>query len=91
MEKKIRWYDYITINIYYFALTARSQTLTPLILPLLVQQFIGEASKGTAYGNLRLWSLMIALLVQALFGMISDRSTSKWGRRRPLHLCRHLA
>jgi hypothetical protein len=48
MEKKIRWYDYITINIYYFALTARSQTLTPLILPLLVQQFIGEASKGTA-------------------------------------------
>lgn len=83
MEKKIRWYDYITINIYYFALTARSQTLTPLILPLLVQQFIGEASKGTAYGNLRLWSLMIALLVQALFGMISDRSTSKWGRRRP--------
>ena len=83
MEKKVRWFDYITINIYYFALTTRSQILTPLLLPLLVQQFMGEASKGTAYGNMRLWSLMIALLVQALFGMISDRSTSKWGRRRP--------
>ena len=43
MERKIRWYDYITINIFYFALTARSQpalTLTPLtaeepVLPLL--------------------------------------------------------
>lgn len=83
MEKKIRWYDYITINIYFFALTARSQTLTPLILPLLVQQFIGDETKGTAYGNMRLWSLMIALLVQALFGLLSDRSTSKLGKRRP--------
>ncbi len=86
MEKKVRWYDYITINIYYFALTTRSQVLTPLVLPLLVQQFIGEAGKGTAYGNMRLWSLMIALLVQALFGMISDRGTSKMGRRRPFIL-----
>ncbi|MCJ7694453.1 MAG: MFS transporter [Anaerolineaceae bacterium] len=86
MKKIIRWYDHITINIYYFALTARSQTLTPLIVPLLVQQFMGDESKGTAYGNIRLWSLMIALLVQALMGMLSDRSTSKWGRRKPFIL-----
>jgi MFS family permease len=83
MDRPIRWYDYITINIYYFALTARSQTLTPLILPLLVQQFMGDATKGSAYGNLRLWALMIAVLVQALVGMLSDRSTSRFGRRRP--------
>ncbi len=83
MQKAIRWYDHITINIYYFALTARSQTLTPLIVPLLVQQFVGEETKGTSYGNIRLYSLMIALLVQALMGMLSDRSTSKWGKRRP--------
>lgn len=83
MQKIIRWYDYITINIFYFALTARSQVLTPLVVPLLVQQFVGEETKGTSYGNLRLYSLMIALLVQALMGMLSDRSTSKWGRRRP--------
>ena len=86
MEKVIRWYDYITINIYYFALTARSQVLTPLVVPLLVQQFMGEESKGTSYGNIRLYSLMIALLVQALIGMLSDRSTSIWGKRRPFIL-----
>jgi MFS family permease len=83
MDRPIRWYDYITINIYYFALTARSQTLTPLILPLLVQQFMGDAVKGAAYGNLRLWALMIAVLVQAVVGILSDRSTSRFGRRRP--------
>ncbi len=86
MEKKIHWYDYITINIFYFALTARSQTLTPLILPLLVQDFMGDAVKGAAYGNIRLWSLMIAILMQGLMGIISDRSASRFGRRRPFIL-----
>ena len=86
MERKIRWYDYITVNIFYFALTARSQTLTPLILPLLVQMFMGDEVKGAAYGNIRLWSLMIAVLMQALVGILSDRSTSRFGRRRPFIL-----
>ena len=83
MKRVIRWYDYITINIYFFGLSARNQTLTPLIIPLLVQRFMGEESKGTYYGNIRLWALMIALLMQALIGLLSDRSTSRWGRRRP--------
>jgi len=86
MQRKIRWYDYITINIFYFALTARSQTLTPLILPLLVQMFMGDEVKGAAYGNLRLWALMIAVLVQGFVGILSDRSTSRFGRRRPFIL-----
>ena len=83
MDRPIRWYDYITININWFALTARSQVLTPLVIPLLVQQFVGEATKGARVGEVRLYALMLALLVQALMGMISDRSTSRFGRRRP--------
>lgn len=86
MKRDIRWYDYITINIFYFGITARSQTLTPLVLPLLVQTFMGDAVKGAAYGNLRLWALMIAVLVQGLVGILSDRSTSRLGRRRPFML-----
>jgi MFS family permease len=83
MNRAIRWYDYITINGYWFALTSRAQVLTPLIIPLLVQSFVGEEVKGAAVGRMRLWALMIAVLVQALMGMLSDRSTSRWGRRRP--------
>jgi MFS family permease len=86
MKRDIRWYDYITINIFYFGLTARSQTLTPLVLPLLVQVFVGDMVKGAAYGNMRLWALMIAVLVQGLVGILSDRSTSRFGRRRPFIL-----
>lgn len=83
MNRILRWYDYITINIYWFALTTRSQTLTPLILPLLIQQFVGETSKGTYLGTIRLWALMVALLWQALMGLVSDQSTLSLGRRRP--------
>lgn len=85
MERKIHWYDFITINIYYFAITARSQTLA-LVVPLLVQSFVGEDVKGTALGNIRLWGLMGALLFQALAGILSDRNTSRMGRRRPFIL-----
>lgn len=84
MKKELRWYDYITLNINWFALTTRSQTLTPLVIPLLVQQFVGEANKGSALGTMRLWALMAAVLIQALMGMLSDRNTSRFGRRRPL-------
>ncbi|MEA3350839.1 MAG: hypothetical protein U9Q82_09480, partial [Chloroflexota bacterium] len=83
MKRAIRWYDYITFNIYWFALTARSQVLTPLVLPLLVQTFVGDETKGSYLGIMRLWALMAALLMQALMGMFSDRSRSQWGRRRP--------
>jgi MFS family permease len=83
MKKELRWYDYITININWFALTTRSQVLTPLVIPLLVQQFVGEANKGSALGTMRLWALMAAVLIQALMGLLSDHNTSRFGRRRP--------
>lgn len=86
MSRSLRWHHLITVNIYWFALNTRSQTLSPLIIPLLVQQFIGEESKGSAVGSIRLWSLMTAVLVQALMGILSDRSTTKLGRRRPFIL-----
>ena len=38
--KKLKWYDYITINIYWLGLTTVSQS-NGLILPLLVQKFAG--------------------------------------------------
>ena len=82
MQRAVHWFDYITINIYYLGLTTLSQTIG-LIFPLLVQQFVGVAEQGTFYGTLRLWSLMVAVLVQSAMGLLSDHNTSRWGRRRP--------
>ena len=85
MTRLIRWYDYLTFNVYFFGLTTLSQTMG-LITPLLVQQFVGETQKATYYGTFRLFTLMVALLAQALMGMVSDRSRFAWGRRRPFIL-----
>ena len=76
MTRSLRWYDYVTINVYFLGLTVLSQT-NGLVFPLLVQQFVGEQVKGTFLGSLRLWTLMVALLVQALMGMLSDRSRAR--------------
>lgn len=86
MTRAPRWYDIITINIFYLGLAALTQTFVPLVLPLLVQQFVGETRQGAYFGRMRLWALMVALLTQALMGMLSDRSTLRGGRRRPFIL-----
>ncbi len=91
MKQPVRWYDVFSINIYWFALTARSQTISPLILPLLVQQFVGVSAQGAALGTVRLWALMVTVLAQSFMGMVSDRSTLPWGRRRPFILAGSLA
>lgn len=83
MSRPLRWFDAITINIYFTGLTTVSQTLTPLVIPLLVQQFVGTGQQGGYYGQIRLWSLMTALIIQSFMGLLSDRSRAKWGRRRP--------
>jgi len=83
--KQSHWYDYLTINVYWLGLTTISQS-NGLIIPLLVQKFVGPKQQGAAFGCLRLYTLMVALLIQALMGMLSDRSTISWGRRRPFIL-----
>lgn len=91
MPRELRWYDLLTVNIYFTGLTTLSQTMTPLVVPLLVQAFVGEARQGAFYGTARLWSLMTALLVQSLMGMLSDHSRFRLGRRRPFILAGTLA
>ncbi len=64
MNRAIRWYDYIAVNIYFLGLNVVFQ-LDGLVLPLTVQKFVGEEAKGSFYGSLRLWLLMVALLAMA--------------------------
>jgi MFS family permease len=80
---KLRWRDHLFININWFSLTLRTQVLAGLLVPLFVQNFVGEEQKGAYFGTMRLWALMVAVLAQAAFGLLSDRSRSRRGRRRP--------
>ena len=86
MQKKLRWYQHFGINSYWFGLNIASGVITPLLLPYLVVQFMPTDYKNTYLATLRVVGLAVAMLVQPLAGMLSDRNTSRWGRRRPFIL-----
>ena len=86
MEEKMRWYDHITINIYWLGLNVASGVITPVLLPYLVALFVPAEVKNTYLATIRVISLAVAMMVQPMAGVLSDRSTLRWGRRRPFIL-----
>lgn len=81
--KRMRWFDYITINIYWLGQSLASASMTPIVLPFLVASFVPPELKATYYGRLRVVGLAVAMMIQPMAGLLSDRSTLRWGRRRP--------
>jgi MFS family permease len=81
--KRLRWYDFITINLFWLGLNIRNTALGSIFMPYMVAIFAPEAIKNTALGAMRSAGLVIAMLVQPAAGLLSDRSTSRFGRRRP--------
>ena len=81
--KRLRWYDYITLNLFWLGLNIRNTALGSIFMPYLVGLFAPEAIKNSALGGMRAAGLVIAMLVQPAAGLLSDHSTSRFGRRRP--------
>jgi Na+/melibiose symporter-like transporter len=75
--------DYVKITIFGFALAALWSSLHSIVLPLRILDFVAEAEKNTYLGLLTFTGLIVAMAVQPIAGAISDRSTFRWGRRRP--------
>jgi MFS family permease len=83
MKEEMRWYDHITINIYWLGINVASGTITPVLLPYLVALFAPSEFKNTYLASIRVIGLAVAMMVQPMAGMFSDRSTHRLGRRRP--------
>jgi Na+/melibiose symporter-like transporter len=81
--RPFRRLDYVKITILGFAITALWQSLHSIILPLRLLDFVAESQKNTYLGLLTLSGLFLAMFVQPLAGAVSDRSSFRWGRRRP--------
>jgi MFS family permease len=84
-QTDFKWSHPLVINALYLGISLITQT-NGLLAPLLVQEFVGQQSQGTYLGSLRLWTLMAGLLAQVFAGLVSDRLTVTWGRRRPVIL-----
>jgi Na+/melibiose symporter-like transporter len=81
--RPMRWSDHIPINIYWLGLNVSSGVITPVLLPYLVAIFAPIELKNTYLATIRVISLGVAMAMQPIAGMLSDRSTCHWGRRRP--------
>jgi MFS family permease len=84
--KPLRWYDHISISLFWLGLNIRNNAVGVYFMPFLVAAFAPDAIKNTALGEMRTAGLVIAMLVQPAAGLLSDRSTSRFGRRRPFIL-----
>jgi len=77
---RFRSIDYVSISVYWFALSYLWNSVHPIILPTIVPSMAPAALKGSALG------LLLAVVVQPVAGAISDRTSCRWGRRKPLVL-----
>jgi Na+/melibiose symporter-like transporter len=85
-ENRFRPLDYLKITILGFALGALANAMHAIILPLRIQELVGDAQKSTYLGLLTFAGLAVAIFVQPVVGAISDRSGFRWGRRKPFIL-----
>jgi MFS family permease len=81
--KVTHWYDYFTVNLFWLGLNIRNTAVGSVFMPYLVAAFVAPEIKNTALSLMSTVGLIIAMLVQPAAGLLSDRSTSRFGRRRP--------
>lgn len=84
--KRLRWLDFIWINFFWLGLNIRNTAVGSIFTPYLVEHYAPAAWKNTALSAMGTAGLVIAMLIQPIAGLLSDRSTSRFGRRRPFIL-----
>ena len=85
-ETRIRTRDQFLISCYWFAYNFHWGALLAIVLPSQITAIVGEAHKELFNGLIPPLGAALSLVVTPLAGALSDRSTSRFGRRRPFML-----
>jgi len=80
--KKISFLRMLVISLLGFALTFSSNIQDPPLMTFKVRQLAPDLP-NTALGILGFIGLLVAMVVQPIVGVFSDRARTKWGRRLP--------
>lgn len=80
--------EQLVLSTFWFSLNAQSAALFPIVIPLQILLFVPHGQVGNAQQALLLgWisavAAIVSLIMPPFFGLISDNTTSVYGRRRP--------
>jgi MFS family permease len=82
-SRRLGHLDFALLSIYWVAIGYLWTSLGGLIIPDLVLQLVGREHKGVALGVLEGIGSLMAVVWQPVIGAVSDRTRTRWGRRRP--------
>ena len=71
------------LSLYWFGTNAHWAAILLITLPKQAFLIGGDAVKGQTLGTVLLIGAFVSMIVAPLFGALSDRITTRWGRRRP--------
>jgi MFS family permease len=71
------------LSFYWFATQVHWSAILVILLPAQARLIGGETLKGTTLGQVLLIGALVSMVVAPVFGAISDRIVTRWGRRRP--------
>src|SRR5579875_1123651 len=76
------------LNVLWFAMNFQTAALLPVVVPTQILLFVapgtlGSAEQASYLGWLGAAAALVSITVQPIVGMLSDRTTSPLGRRRP--------
>ena len=81
--RRLNQIDFIVLSLYWVAIGYLWNSLTALILPDMIIQFVGREHEGVAASLLKSIGTVMAIVWQPIVGGVSDRTVTPWGRRRP--------
>lgn len=81
--RRLSLMEQLSLSAHWFGLNFHWGALLAVAIPAEVLKFVPEAEKGHALATVFAGGAFIALVVLPLVGALSDRSLSRFGRRRP--------
>ena len=82
-SRQLGHFDFALLSIYWIAIGYLWTNLGALIIPDLVIDLVGRRHEGAALAVLEGIGSLMAVVWQPVIGAVSDRTRSRWGRRRP--------